>query len=58
MLGITLVDLGSPLVVAILIDKVVGQSRYDLLPALMIFFLLLPFMASFFTFLNGYVMTI
>ncbi len=58
MLGITLVDLGSPMVVAILIDKVVGQSRYDLLPALMVFFLLLPFLASFFTFLNGYVMTL
>lgn len=58
MLGITLVDLGSPLVLAILIDRVVGQSRYDLLPALMVFFLLLPFLASFFLFINGYVMTL
>jgi ABC-type multidrug transport system fused ATPase/permease subunit len=58
MLGITLVDLGSPLVVAILIDTIVGQNRYDLLPALMVFFLLLPFISSFFTFVNGYVMTL
>jgi ABC-type multidrug transport system fused ATPase/permease subunit len=58
MLGITLVDLGSPMVVAILIDTIVGQNRYDFLPALMIFFLILPFLSSIFTFVNGYVMTL
>lgn len=58
MLGLTLVDLGSPLVVAILIDTIVGRSRYDLLPALMLFFLSLPFLSSFFSFVNGYVMTL
>ncbi|MBN1942735.1 MAG: ABC transporter ATP-binding protein [Phycisphaerae bacterium] len=58
MLGITLVDLGSPLVVAILIDTIVGQNRYELLPALMLFFLALPFLAAFFSFVNEYVMTL
>jgi ABC-type multidrug transport system fused ATPase/permease subunit len=58
MMGIMLVDLGSPLVVAVLIDKVVGQGRFDLLAPLMLFFLLLPFASSFFTFVNGYLMTL
>ena len=35
MLGIMMVDLGSPLVLAVLIDKVVGQGRYHLLLPLM-----------------------
>jgi ABC-type multidrug transport system fused ATPase/permease subunit len=58
MFGIMLVDLGSPLVVAVLIDVIVAHGRYDLLAPLMIFFALLPFAASFFTFLNGYTMTL
>jgi ATP-binding cassette, subfamily B, bacterial MsbA len=58
MLGIMLVDLGSPLVVAILIDVVVGQARYHLLAPLMLFFLMLPLAASFFNFLNGYILTL
>ncbi|HDY65735.1 MAG TPA: ABC transporter ATP-binding protein, partial [Phycisphaerae bacterium] len=58
MLGIMLVDLGSPLVIALLIDHVIGLNRYDLLPPLMLLFLFLPFAASFFTFLNGYTLTL
>ena len=54
MLGIMVIDLGSPLVVAFLIDKVVARGRYDLLPPLMIFFLLLPFGAAIFRTLSGY----
>lgn len=54
MLGIMVVDLGSPLVVAILIDKIVGQARYDLLPPLMLFFLALPFAAAICRFASNY----
>lgn len=58
MFGLMLVDLGSPLVVAILIDKVIAQGRYDLLMPLMIFFLMLPFAAGVFRFLSNYTMTL
>ena len=58
MFGIMLVDLGSPLVLAVLIDKVVGENRYDLLPPLMIVFLLLPFGAAIFHFVSGQSITI
>lgn len=46
MLGIMLVDLGSPLVIAILIDHVISLGRYELLVPLMVFFLLLPFASA------------
>ena len=41
MFGIMFIDLGSPLVVAFLIDTVVGQNRYDLLAPLMFVFLMI-----------------
>jgi ABC-type multidrug transport system fused ATPase/permease subunit len=46
MLLIMLADLGSPLVVAILIDYVVGRGLYHWLAPLMIAFLCLPLMAA------------
>jgi len=58
MLGLMLVSLGSPLVVAFLIDTVIGQNRYDLLPPLMLLFLALPFSAAVFRFLSNYVVTL
>ena len=58
MLGIMMVDLGSPLVLAVLIDKVVGQGRYHLLLPLMLVFLSLPFVAAVFRFMSSYVMTL
>ena len=58
MFGIMLVDLGSPLVIAFLIDSVVARGRYDLLPPLMMVFLALPFAAAFFQFLSGYTLTL
>jgi subfamily B ATP-binding cassette protein MsbA len=45
-LGIMAVDLGSPLVVAVLIDVVVGQGRYELLGPLILAFAALPFMGA------------
>lgn len=45
-LGIMLVDLGSPLVVAVLIDVIVGQGRYELVVPVMLLFLALPFCAA------------
>ena len=53
-LGIMLVDLGSPLVVAFLIDTVVSQGRYDLLAPLMVAFAALPFAAAGCHFLSNY----
>ena len=58
MFGIMFIDLGSPLVVAFLIDTVVRQNRYDLLVPLMLVFLMLPFGAAIFRFLSGYLMTL
>ena len=57
-LGIILVDLGSPLVMAMLIDIVIIRDRYDLLPPLMIFFLCLPFVAAFSRTVSNYLMTV
>jgi len=45
-LGIMLVDLGSPLALAILIDVIVAQSRYEWLVPVMAVFVLLPFAAA------------
>ncbi len=53
LLGIMVIDLGSPLVVAILIDEVVARNRYDLLAPLMLVFLLLPFGAAVFRFFSN-----
>ncbi len=57
-LGIMIVDLGSPLGVAVLIDNVVGQNRYNLLPALALFFLMLPLAAGFCHFTSNYILTL
>ena len=57
-LGIMVVDLGSPLVVAILIDVIVGRGQYQLLVPLMIFFLLLPFGAAVCRTVSSYLMTL
>jgi len=45
-LGIMLVDLGSPLVLAAVIDVIVAQGRYGLVAPLMLLFLALPFAAA------------
>lgn len=58
MFGIMLVDLGSPLIIAVMIDTVVAQNRYDLLPYLMVFFLILPFAGAIFKFISDYTITI
>jgi len=58
MLGIMLVDLGSPLVVAFLIDVVAARGRYDLLAPLMLAFLALPFSAAVFRFLSTYLIAL
>ena len=54
LLGIMIVDLGSPLVVAFLVDVVVAQGRYDLLAPLMMIFLILPFAAAVFRLVRNY----
>ena len=58
MLGIMVIDLGSPLVVAVLIDTIVAKKRYDLLPPLMLVFLALPFGAALFKSISSYAVTV
>ncbi len=58
MFGIMFVDLGSPLIVAFLIDHVVGKGRYDLLAPLMVIFLMLPLAAAVFRMISGYIVTL
>ncbi len=56
-LGIMLVDLGTPLTVAVLIDVIVAQGRYDLLTPLMLAFACLPLLAAVMNFTSNYIMT-
>ena len=54
MIGIMLLDLASPLVVAVVIDRIVGENRYDLIVPLMLVFLVLPFLAAACRFISNY----
>lgn len=56
--GTMLVDLGSPLVIAVLIDKIIGQGRYDWLVPLMIGFGVLPFAGAVLNLGRQYLMTL
>lgn len=58
MLGITLVDLGSPLVTALLVDVVLTQGRYEMLGPLMLAFLALPFLAAVCQFVSSFIVTL
>lgn len=58
LLGTMVVDLGSPLLIAFFIDTIVAQNRYDLLPTLIVTFLMLPIAAAAFTLLNDYTMAL
>ncbi|NLW87820.1 MAG: ABC transporter ATP-binding protein [Planctomycetes bacterium] len=58
MLGIMLVDLGSPLVIAILIDNVISLGSYHLLAPLMLFFLALPFASAVCRIASDYTITL
>ena len=58
MLGITVIDLGSPLVIAVIIDDVIGRGQYSLLPGLMMFFLMLPLAAALCRFVSNYTISL
>jgi ABC-type multidrug transport system fused ATPase/permease subunit len=58
MLGIMLIDLGSPLVVAVLIDNVVSQNQWRLLTPLMLAMIALPFLAAICRFASNYTVTL
>ncbi len=58
MLGIMLIDLASPLVVAVLIDYVVAQNQWHLLGPLMLGMLALPFLAAICRFASNYCVTL
>ncbi|HPS53861.1 MAG TPA: ABC transporter transmembrane domain-containing protein, partial [Phycisphaerae bacterium] len=58
LLMLMLADLGTPIIIALLIDDVIGQSQHALLVPLMIFFLILPLYASVMRFISNYIIAI
>jgi len=58
MLGIMLIDLSSPLVVALLIDNVVAKNQWHLLTPLMLTMIALPFLAAICRFASNYTVTL
>src|SRR5437773_2404012 len=58
MLGVTAIGLIPPLIVAAVIDRVVGQGRYDFLLPLMLALLLLPFADAVMRWISDYTVTV
>ncbi|MCC6424025.1 MAG: ABC transporter ATP-binding protein [Phycisphaerales bacterium] len=58
LLGVTLVGLVSPLMLALIIDNVVGQGRYDLLFPIILVLLSLPIINGIFQAISDYTVTL
>lgn len=56
-LGVMLVDIGSPLAIAMIIDHVVAQGRYELVVPIMLVMLALPFLAGGINIISTWLMT-
>lgn len=54
LLGVTLLTLVPPLILAAVVDHVIGRRQYHLLAPLMILFLLLPWISGFFQAIGNY----